>query len=67
MRIASVDTDVEELIDEGVHVCIFGNNSFKVDVDGGDDYNNAFNRGPVMLIIQRKSYSTEAFMVGSLK
>jgi subtilisin family serine protease len=40
-RIASVDTDVEELVDEGVHVCIAaGNRSFKIDKPGGVDYNN---------------------------
>ncbi len=69
VRITSVDTDVEELIDEGVHVCIAaGNNSFKVDVSGGDDYNNAFNRGAGNVYYHRGSspYSPEAFMVGSL-
>jgi len=69
VRVTSVDTDVQELIDEGVHVCIAaGNNSFKVDVSGGDDYNNivffsgsnrAYHRGS-------SPYSDEAFMVGSL-
>ena len=69
MRVASVDTDVDELIDEGVHVCIAaGNNSFKVDVSGGDDYDNNFNRGFGAVYYHRGSspYSTEAFMVGSL-
>ena len=69
VRVASVDTDVEELIDEGVHICIAaGNNSFKVDVSGGDDYDNNFNRGFGAVYYHRGSspYSTEAFMVGSL-
>ena len=69
VRIASVDTDVEELIDEGVCVCIAaGNNSFKVDVSGGDDYNNSFNRGSGNVFYHRGSspYSVNAFMVGSL-
>lgn len=69
VRVASVDTDVQELIDEGVHVCIAaGNNSFKVDVSGGDDYNNSFDRGSGDVFYHRGSspYSTEAFMVGSL-
>ena len=68
-RVASVDTDVDELIDEGVHVCIAaGNNSFKVDVSGGDDYNNSFLRSGATVEYHRGSspYSTEAFMVGSL-
>lgn len=68
-RVTSVDTDVEELIDEGVHVCIAaGNNSFKVDVSGGDDYNNYLTRSGGSRYYHRGSspYSTEAFMVGSL-
>ena len=68
VRIASVDTDVEELIDEGVHVCIAaGNNSFKVDVNGGDDYDNiVFGNGNRYYHRGSSPYSTEAFMVGSL-
>ena len=63
-----MDTDVEELIDEGVHVCIAaGNNSFKIDTSTGDDYNNYFDRGAGSVYYHRGSspYSTEAFMVGS--
>ena len=60
---------MQELIDEGVHVCIAaGNNSFKVDVSGGDDYNNSFDRGSGDVFYHRGSspFSTEAFMIGSL-
>lgn len=43
-RVASVDVDVQELIDEGVHVVIAsGNNFHKVDVPGGLDYDNFWN------------------------
>ena len=68
VRVTSVDTDVEELIDEGVHVCIAaGNNSFKVDVSGGDDYDNIVFAGSSSYYHRGSSpYSTEAFMVGSL-
>lgn len=69
VRVTSVDTDVQELIDEGIHVCIAaGNNSFKVDVSGGDDYNNiVFFSGSNRAYHQGSSpYSDEAFMVGSL-
>ena len=67
MRVASVDTDVDELIHEGVHVCIARNNSFKVDARGGDDYDNNFNRGFRAVYYSRGTlHSTEAFMVGSL-
>ena len=41
VRVSSVDTDVEECIAAGVHICIAaGNNSFKADVSGGLDYDN---------------------------
>ena len=43
VRVASVDADVEDCIDAGVHVCIAaGNNYFKIDtsVGPGLDYNN---------------------------
>jgi len=45
-RIASVDTDIEELLEAGVHVCVAaGNRSHKIDEYGGDDYNNFFGEG----------------------
>lgn len=45
IRIGSVDADVEELIDEGVHVCIAaGNNYHKIDIPGGVDYDNYYIR-----------------------
>ena len=41
IRIASVDTDIEELLDAGVHVCVAaGNRAHKIDEYGGVDYNN---------------------------
>ena len=41
IRVASIDTDVEEMLDDGIHVCIAaGNNYTKVDVEGGQDYDN---------------------------
>jgi subtilisin family serine protease len=70
-RVASVDSDVEEMIDAGIHVCIAaGNNSFKADISTGIDYNNTafiptlggagpYHRGSSPL-------SEEAFMVGSI-
>jgi len=68
VRVTSVDTDVDELIDEGVIVCIAaGNNSFKADVPGGDDYDNYFSTGTTKYYHRGSSpYSEEAFMVGSL-
>lgn len=69
VRITSVDTDIQELIDEGVHICIAaGNNSFKVDLTTGDDYNNRVSISGSTRYYHRGSspYDTEAFMVGSL-
>src|SRR6056300_1705114 len=41
VRIASVDTDIEEMVDAGIVVTIAaGNRGNKVDVPGGTDYNN---------------------------
>ena len=41
VRVSSVDTDVDELIAEGVHVCIAaGNRGHKIDLPGGTDYDN---------------------------
>ncbi|MDA8919497.1 S8 family serine peptidase [bacterium] len=43
LRILSVDTDVEEMIDAGIHVTIAaGNRGNKCDVPGGTDYNNYY-------------------------
>jgi subtilisin family serine protease len=40
-RITSVDTDIEEMVDAGIIVCVAaGNRSHKIDVSGGTDYNN---------------------------
>ena len=69
VRVTSVDTDVQELIDEGVHVCIAaGNNSFKIDSSTGDDYGNIIFWSGGSRYYHRGSspYSDEAFMVGSL-
>jgi subtilisin family serine protease len=43
VRVSSVDIDLEELIDAGVHVTISaGNYKQKIDVEGGDDYDNLY-------------------------
>ena len=42
-RIVSVDTDIEELLEAGVHICVAaGNRSNKIDEIGGTDYNNSW-------------------------
>ena len=43
LRVLSVDTDVEEMIEAGIHVTIAaGNRGNKCDVPGGADYNNYY-------------------------
>lgn len=68
VRIASVDTDLEELIDAGVTVCIAaGNSYFKIDSNGGLDYNNWFGKsGGSQVYYHRGSspYSEKAIIVG---
>lgn len=40
-RLSFIDAEVEELLDEGIHVCIAaGNNFHYIDVSGGQDYDN---------------------------
>lgn len=42
-RVASVDTDIDEMIAEGIIVCIAaGNTPYKADLTSGADYNNYF-------------------------
>lgn len=69
VRVASVDADLEELIDEGVHVCIAAGNSFYyVAADGDQDWDNVANFGFGNEFYHRGSspYSTNAFMVGNI-
>lgn len=68
-RISSVDVDIQELIDEGVHVVIAaGNNYHKIDVPTGLDYNNYFVSGSSTLYYHRGSspFDDEALIVGNI-
>ena len=43
VRLSSIDAEVEDGVDAGIiYVIAAGNNSFKADVPGGDDYDNYF-------------------------
>jgi subtilisin family serine protease len=69
VRIASVDTDIQEMIDAGIIVCIAaGNRSHKIDVVSGTDYNNYYNDGSGATYYHRGSspYDDEAFIVGNI-
>jgi subtilisin family serine protease len=69
VRIASVDTDIEEMIDAGIVVCIAaGNRSHKIDVSGGDDYNNYVVTNSDTVYYHRGSspFHSTALMVGNM-
>lgn len=68
-RVPSVDVDLEELIDAGVHVVIAsGNNFHKIDIEGGVDYNNnaVTNGGTIFYHRGSSPYSINAHMVGNI-
>ena len=69
VRVGGVDTDIEEMIDSGIVVCIAaGNRSHKIDINGGPDYNNYAVTDAATVYYHRGSspYSEDAFMVGSI-
>ena len=69
LRIGSVDVDMEELIDAGVHVMVAaGNRSHKVDVESGADYDNVLvaNTGSVNYQRGSSPYSVNAHIVGNI-
>lgn len=69
-RDTATDVDLDELLDEGVIVCVAaGNNSHKIDVLGGLDYNNYWIYGGTENIYYHRGcspFSTRAIIVGSL-
>jgi subtilisin family serine protease len=68
-RSGAADVDIQELIDEGVHVVVAaGNNYHKIDTPGNPDYNNSFRTGGVDYTYHRGSspYDDEAFKVGNI-
>ena len=69
IRIPSVDADLQELIDAGVHVCVSAGNSFyKIDAVGGDDYNNyaVTNAGTIYYHRGSSPFDDEAHIVGNI-
>jgi subtilisin family serine protease len=68
-RVASVDAEVEDMITDGIHICIAaGNNYNKIDVVGGSDYNNTvvFNGNTYNYHRGSSPYSDNCFMVGNI-
>jgi len=70
VRVASVDADIEELIDEGVHVCIAAGNSYqKIDVLGGVDYDNYYTKSSGTSYYYHRGgspFSARAMIVGNI-
>ena len=68
-RYTSVDTDIQEMIDAGIHICIAAGNYYqKIDVPGGLDYNNWFNKGAGDIYYHRGASPSddEAILVGNI-
>jgi subtilisin family serine protease len=68
-RLTSVDTDVQEMIDAGIHICIAaGNSYYYIDNANGQDYNNTVTvSGSVRSYHQGSSpFDEEAFIVGNI-
>lgn len=66
---ALTDIEVQDMIDEGIHVCIAsGNDYYKSDVISGNDYDNTVVWGAVTYNYHRPGspYSTGAFYVGNI-
>lgn len=68
LRSTSLDTDIQEMIDEGIHVVVAaGNNEFKHDLSTGDDYDNILDDGIINYYHRGHSpYNDLAFNVGAI-
>lgn len=68
-RIPSVDVDVQEMIDAGIHVVIAAGNLYhKIDVEGGLDYDNSAitNTGTRFYHRGSSPFDNEAHIVGNI-
>tara|TARA_B100001094_G_scaffold215060_1_gene209091 strand:- start:237 stop:1781 length:1545 start_codon:yes stop_codon:yes gene_type:complete len=70
VRVTSVDTDIQEMIDAGIHICCAAGNSYqKVDIASGLDYNNYFTSsiyGTKYYHRGGSPYDDEAIIVGNI-
>ena len=69
LRYTSVDTDVQEMLDAGIIVCIAaGNRNFKIDIPNGDNYDDYMVTDNGTKYYQRGSSpnSPNAFIVGNM-
>ena len=69
VRVTSLDTDMQEMIDAGIHICIAAGNSFqKIDVPSGTDYDNYYTKGSGNVYYHRggSPFDDEAIVVGNI-
>tara|TARA_B000000532_G_scaffold242622_1_gene236963 strand:- start:79 stop:1671 length:1593 start_codon:yes stop_codon:yes gene_type:complete len=69
IRVASVDAEIEDMLDAGIHICIAAGNGYnKADISTGDDYDNEVTWGGLTRNYHRGSspYSLNAFMVANV-
>jgi plastocyanin len=69
LRVTSADTDVQEMIDAGIHVVVAaGNRGHKIDVQSGNDFGNFIAADTGSNEYQKGSspYDNEAHIVGSI-
>ena len=68
-QVTSVDAEVEDMITDGIHICIAaGNDYYKADLPAGNDYDNFVTFGATTRYYHRPSspYSPNAFIVGNI-
>ncbi len=70
IQIPSIDAEVEDMITDGIHICIAsGNDYYKADIPTGSDYNNSVqfaNSGTIYYHRPGSPYSANAFNVGNI-
>jgi subtilisin family serine protease len=69
VRVASVDAEIEDMISDGIHICIAAGNDFvKNDISTGPDWNNTvvFNSTTYNYMQGSSPWSQNAFMVGNI-
>ena len=70
VRVDSIDVDLQELIDAGVHVFVSAGNSYqKIDIPGGPDYDNYYTKTGVGNVYYHRGgspYDERAFTVGNI-
>lgn len=70
VRVSSVDVNIQELIDAGVHVFISAGNSFqKIDVPAGPDYDNYYTKTGVGSVYYHRGgspFDDQAMIVGNI-